>query len=98
MSRPDMINTVPGVIITCVETYYRAPIDELEPERKQIVRELLSSHLDMTKDEVNDTFRLWPRSTDRSKNHKIDYESEWQELDAVLTMVMYPDEDMEFHP
>ena len=98
MSKPDMINTVPGVIITCVETYYQAPIDTLAPERKQIVRELLAAHLDMTKDEVNDTFRLWRRSTDRSKDNIINFEAEWQELDAVLTMVLYPEEDLEFHP
>jgi hypothetical protein len=91
MNEPAMVNTIPGVIVSCAETFFGHRLDDLSADRKRIVRDLLSSYLDMPIPAVNNTFRLWPRATDSSETNAIRFSEERQELDTVISMMLEPE-------
>lgn len=91
MNEPATVNTIPRVIVSCAETFFGHRLDDLSADRKRIVRDLLSSYLDMPIPAVNDTFRLWPRVTDSSETYAIRFSQEREELDTVISMMLEPE-------
>ena len=91
MNKPAMLNTIPGVIVSCAETFFGHKLDDLCADRKRIIRDLLSSYLEMPIPTVNNTFRLWPRPTDGFETDAISFCQEREELDTVISMMLEPD-------
>ena len=95
LNEPATMNSIPRVIVSCAETLFGYRLDDLSADRKRIVRDLLSSYLDMPIPAVNNTFRLWPRAMDSSETNAIRFSQERQELDTVISMMLEPEMENE---
>lgn len=90
-----MLNTIPGTVIHCAQTYYKGlSFDELPADRKQIVRELIAYYCEMPIEDAINTFRLHPSSKDSRTKHAINFEKEYTHLKIIIDTVLYS-EDLE---
>ena len=82
------LNTMPNLVIECVETYYKKPIEKLERQRELILIDLISMYTMLTKEKVVKAFNLKIKKNNRKKSKWINYDVEWVELSMIIDNII----------